>query len=154
MTGSGSTLAGRRVLLIAPRFFGYEEEIRLELVERGAQVDLVLDRPFTSAAMNALARFRRSWVLPAADRYVRSALEKAGSVRYDLVLVVNGQTLSERTISEIRRSSPTARFILYLWDSAENRPSSVAMKGLFDRALTFDPHDAARLNMHFRPLFF
>lgn len=152
MTAGTASLFGQRVLLIAPRFFGYEEEIRAELIERGAVVDFVLDRPFSSAFMKALARFGRSWVLPAADRYVRSAL--AGRGPYDVVLVINGQTLSEIMVSELRRAHPAARFILYLWDSVENRASSVAIAPLFDSVLTFDPQDAARCNMRFRPLFF
>lgn len=154
MTSSVPSLSGRRVLLIAPRFFGYEAEIREELERRGAAVDFILDRPFESALMKAMARFARAWVMPVADRHVRTALTDLGGGAYDLVLVINGQTLSRTVVSELRRASPAASFILYLWDSARNRSSSVAMSDLFDRVLTFDPVDARAHDMLFRPLFY
>ena len=150
----GVSLEGQRALLIAPRFFGYEAEIREELERRGASVDFILDRPFESALMKALARFARAWVMPVADRYVRAALAEAGTDAYDLILVINGQTLSRRVVSEMRRAYPGAQLILYLWDSARNRSSSVAMTDLFDRVLTFDPMDARTFGMSFRPLFY
>lgn len=153
MTGPLS-LKGQRALLIAPRFFGYEIEISDELERRGATVDFILDRPFESALMKAMARFARSWVMPVADRSVRSALAALGDHSYDLVLVINGQTLSRKVLTDLRRAHPRAQFILYLWDSARNRRSSVAMSDLFDRVLTFDPADARAHGMLFRPLFY
>ena len=154
MTDAFPSLAGRRVLLIAPRFFGYEAEIREELERRGAVVDFILDRPFESALMKAMARFARAWVMPVADRHVRTAVAELGAPAYDLVLVINGQTLSRPVVTELRRAHPRARFVLYLWDSAHNRASSVAMSDLFDRVLTFDPVDARAHGMRFRPLFY
>lgn len=154
MSPEAISLDGQRVLLIAPRFFGYETEIAEELERRGARVDFILDRPFESALMKALARFARPWVMPIADRHVRTALANLAAPAYDLVVVINGQTLSRRVVSELRRAHPAARFILYLWDSARNRRSSVAMSDLFDRVLTFDPVDARGHGMVFRPLFY
>lgn len=154
MSFDSPPLDGQRVLLIAPRFFGYEVEIAVELERRGAVVDFILDRPFESALMKAMARFARTWIMPIADSHVRTALAGLGTSSYDLVLVINGQTLSRRVVSELRQAHPTARFILYLWDSARNRRSSVAMSDLFDRVLTFDPVDAREHRMSFRPLFY
>ena len=151
---SAPDLTGQRVLLIAPRFFGYEVEIREELERRGAVVDFILDRPFESALMKAMARFARAWVMPLADRHVRQSVADLGGTAYDLVLVINGQTLSRQVVSELRAANPAARFVLYLWDSAQNRASSVAMSDLFDWVLTFDPVDAERHGMRFRPLFY
>lgn len=148
------SLRGKRVLLIAPRFFGYEEDIKNELKRRGAKVDFVIDRPFESPLMKAVTRIRRNWVMPAANRYYDSAMSALGRSDYDLVLVVNGQTLSQETLLRLRTSFPTAEFILYMWDSARNRRSSVQSMRLFDRALTFDPHDARQYGMSFRPLFY
>ncbi len=154
MSATLPSLAGQRVLLIAPRFFGYETDIRDELARRGAAVDFIMDRPFESALMKALARFRRAWVMPAADRYMRAAIRALARERYDIVLIINGQTLSRAVLGELRRQYPSAKYILYMWDSAANRRDSVAAAGGFDRALTFDREDAREHGMLFRPLFF
>lgn len=154
MTASVPLLIGRRVLLIAPRFFGYEKDIQEELTRRGATVDFILDRPFETAFMKALARFRRAWVMPAADRYMRAAVLHLRQNHYDLILVINGQTLSRDVLNELRERYPAAKFILYMWDSAKNRRDSAEAAGLFDYALTFDRDDARDFGMVFRPLFF
>ena len=38
-------LANKKILFIGPRFFGYEEEIRKNLINLGATVDFYDDRP-------------------------------------------------------------------------------------------------------------
>jgi hypothetical protein len=148
------SLVGQRVLLIAPRFFGYEKDIQDELTRRGAAVDFILDRPFESAFMKALARFHRAWVMPAADRYMRAAIRDLGQEPYDIVLVINGQTLSRAVLAELRQRCPDAKFVLYMWDSAANRSDSIANAHLYDRALTFDREDAKDHGLVFRPLFY
>lgn len=148
------SLAGRRVLYVAPRFFGYERDIAAELERRGAEVDWLKDRPFDTPFMTAVTRFRRPWMIRAADRLYRSELQRFGRSHYDAVFVVNGQTLSGEILSELRRSFPQATFILYMWDSAENRRSVLGNLRFFDACFTFDPRSAKSHGLHFRPLFF
>src|SRR5580658_8270223 len=105
MTGD---LTGQRVLLIAPRFFGYDEDIAAEIRRRGASVDLIRDRPFDSPFMRVVTRYGRRMVMPAADRYYLRELERLGGAEYRAVLVINGQTLSKRVLKVIRSSFPTA----------------------------------------------
>jgi hypothetical protein len=70
-----TALTGRRVLLMAPRFFGYEIEIADELRRRGALVDALPDRPFDSPIMAAVTRFKRSWTIQSADRLYQRMLK-------------------------------------------------------------------------------
>lgn len=141
-------------MLIAPRFFGYEHDIEAEFRRRGADVDFVPDRPFDTPAMKALTRFQRRMVMPAADRFYRQTLNANGRGAYDVVLVINGQTLSPETLMLIRTAYPQAKLCLYMWDSLRVRPSVLANLRHFDRALTFDPGDAKQQGMGFRPLFY
>lgn len=147
-------LDGQRLLLVAPRFFGYDLEIRAEIERRGATVDWLPDRPFDTPVMKALTRMVPAAVRPAADRLYASMLGDIAAPRYDVVLVVNGQTLSRHTLSTIRTSYPEARFVLYMWDSIANRAHGLDQLVLFDRVCTFDPRDATRYGMHLRPLFY
>lgn len=147
-------LDGQRVLLVAPRFFGYERDIRAEIERRGAIVDWLPDRPFDTPAMKALTRLRPGWVLSSADSLYEKMLRGFDSARYDTVLVVNGQTLSRRFLLRLRSTYPGADFVLYLWDSIANRTHVRENLVLFDRAYTFDPRDAEHCGMKLRALFY
>jgi len=147
-------LDGKRVLLVAPRFFGYEVDIRSELERRGAQVDWLPDRPFDAPIMMALTRLNTQWVLPLADQLYNRLLCEIGSSHYNTILVVNGQTLSVRILKALRSRFPNAKFVLYMWDSMENRSRVVGNLPLFDEAYSFDPESARYYGMRLRPLFF
>jgi hypothetical protein len=147
-------LACKRVLLMAPRFFGYEQDIAAELRRRGAHVEMLPDRPFDTPFMTAVTRFRRKWMIGAADRLYRRLIKGFGRTDYDLFLVVNGQTLSRDLLSELRRTMPGTKFVLYMWDSIENRQSVVDNLDLFDARFSFDPNAVERFGMQLRPLFF
>ncbi|MEZ1315604.1 hypothetical protein QIW53_06255 [Pseudomonas fluorescens] len=147
-------LQGKKILFVAPRFFGYESEICDELIRRGASVDFLLDRPFDTPAMKAMTRLNRNMVIKAADKYYFTKLNDLGSDFYDYVFVVNGQTLSNQTLAKWRAKFVDAIFILYMWDSFGNRKSAVDSLKYFDHVFTFDKEDASKYSLNFRPLFF
>ncbi len=147
-------LKGKRVLLIAPRFFGYELEIQREMRRRGAVVDWLADRPFDTPWQAAATRLVPSAVHKIADQFYRRALEGMAADQYDLVLVINGQTISVPTLASFRTRFPRARFVLYMWDSMENRSNSATLLDQFDTAFSFDPRSVKEYGMGFRPLFF
>lgn len=147
------SLDGARVLLIAPRFFGYDESIARELTRRGAQVDAMPDRPFASAWYHAAARFLPRHVQRATERFYRRQLAGFERSSYDHVMVVNGQTVSPGLLAELRASNPAARFTFYLWDSVANRGHALNLVPLFDRAFSFERETAKLHGLRFRPLF-
>lgn len=147
-------LNGKRVLLVAPRFFGYEGDIRSEIERRGAVVDWLPDRPFDTPLMTALTRYKPHWVSPFADRLYERLLSQFGATRYDIILIINGQTLSYKMLNNLRAAFPAARVVLYMWDSIDNRRGVVANLPLFDTTFSFDPLSARNYGMRQRPLFF
>lgn len=149
-----NSLQGKKVLYVAPRFFGYEKEIENELTRRGAEVDFVLDRPFDTPLMKAITKVRREWIIGFADRYYSSALNELGNKEYDLVFVISGQTLSAHTLAGWRRACPAAKFVLYMWDSFANRRWAVDNLKFFDHCFSFDRNDSVKYSLSFRPLFF
>ena len=146
-------LENKKVLYVAPVFFGYENEIKGELERQGAEVTFLLDRPFNSVFLKALTRARREWVIGAADRYYKKKLASIDA-EFDYVFVVNGQTLSKETLRDWRQRFPSAKFILYMWDSFSNRQQMVGNLEYFDSVFSFDKNDAQEFGVHFRPLFF
>ncbi|MCX2865132.1 hypothetical protein OOZ63_25210 [Paucibacter sp. PLA-PC-4] len=148
------SLTNKRVLLCAPSFFGYEHEISKALQSSGAQVDYIPDRPFTSPFLKAVTRYQRRWVLGYADRQYDKALSSFGRQQYDLILVIQGEALSDRFLTALRASSPNATLVLYMWDSFKNKRQLVGNLTHFDHCLSFDPLDAKQYGMTFRPLFY
>jgi hypothetical protein len=147
-------LFGKKILLVVPRFFGYEREIIEELQRHGAQIDWLPDRPFDTPALTALTKIGPQLIFPLANRLYEKLLGQFGSAHYDWVLVVNGQTLSSSFLQRLRGDYPSAIFVLYLWDSLANRSHVRHNLSVFDRVLSFDHLDAKKYNLLLRPLFY
>ncbi|MEN3813488.1 hypothetical protein ABH309_01765 [Chromobacterium piscinae] len=147
-------LNGKRVLFVAPRFFSYEIDIKSELERRGAIVDWLPDRPYDTPVLKALTSLSPSWILPFADRLYEQLLNNFSAQHYDIILVINGQTLSRSTLTRLRATYPQSRFVLYMWDSIANRKHVQYNLAHFDRICTFDPTDAKQYGMVLRPLFY
>jgi len=137
-----------------PKFFGYENEIRVDLERQGAIVDWLPDRPFDSPALKALTKLSPSWTLPFTDFYYQNLLSSFNSKSYSKIFVINGQTLSYKFLSKLRSSYPAAEVMLYMWDSIKNRPNIIKNLSLFDKAFSFDTEGTKEYGLHHRPLFF
>lgn len=147
-------LKGQRILLIAPRFFGYERDIQEELIRQGAMVDWLPDRPFDTPLMSALTKIQPNLILPAANRLYMQMLEKFAADHYNMIIVINGQTLSGQVLLSLRNTFPAAKFVLYMWDSIANRKRVQKNLEFFDKIFTFDPRDATNYKIILRPLFY
>jgi hypothetical protein len=146
------SLAGKRVLYVAPRFFGYDLDIEEELGRRGARVVRLVDRPFDTPLMTAVTKVAPAAISRAALPCYRRAIE--AEEPFDLVLVINGQTVSRLLLDQVRWHSPRATFVLYLWDALDNRGSILPLLTKYDHIFGFDRADAQRHGFGYRPLFF
>ncbi|MBW8778501.1 MAG: hypothetical protein JF585_04725 [Burkholderiales bacterium] len=143
-----------RALLVAPRFFGYEQEIRDQMERSGWAVDMLPDRPFDTALLKAVARTAPRLTEPAADRFYAAELRRLAATRYDLLLVIQGECVFEPTLRLLRTAYPTARMVFYTWDSLSNKPQTRRRLRFYDQCFSFDESDAASCRIDFRPLFF
>jgi hypothetical protein len=144
----------KKILFIAPQFFGYENDIKEELSIQGAEVDFIPDRPFSSPILKAITRHCRSLILPFAKQYFIDSVKAFGRIHYDVIFVVQGEALSHGSLSFLRAKFPRARLILYLWDSLKNKKSLIKNLPKFDICFTFDQADSFLYGLNFRPLFF
>jgi hypothetical protein len=144
-----------RVLLIAPQFFGYEQEIAAGLRSSGQDVDFLPDRPFNNPFMKAVLRFRPELGGHlACDYFFAQRLEELGRKSYSTILVIQGEGVTANTLKTVRTAYPKAKLIFYTWDSIENKPFSKQNLSFYDYCSTFDPVDAKKYGLNFRPLFF
>ncbi len=149
-----NNLTNKQILFVAPSFFGYENEIKQALEQRGAQVDLLMDRPFKSSFMRGVTAINRQMVMEIANRHYQKKIIAYARSHYDLVFVINGQTLSPPILSQWRRTFPRAKFVLYAWDSIRNRQTIKKNFEFFDHCFSFDKKDADFFGLKFHPLFF
>jgi hypothetical protein len=150
----GLDLVGKTILMQVVPYFGYDQVLARALRARGAIVDVLADRPFDSALLHGIAKMARPAVLDYATAIYRRQLETFARSDYDHVLVINGQTMSNEFLRQLRYSYPKARFTFYIWDSFANKPYAVAALPQYDATFSFDRSAAARYGLGFRPLFF
>ncbi|UPS45265.1 hypothetical protein M1D30_03595 [Prevotella sp. E15-22] len=148
----------KNILLIAPKFFGYEYEIIKELERRGSKVYYVQENidssSFREKIINKLPKQQQKEIR---QNYFIERFRKniPSSVCIDYVFGIRMDLLAEDALSYLRKTYPRARYICYFWDSSKNMRNAELVASYFDKVLTFDRADT---NKHegwiFRPLFF
>ncbi|PTS95970.1 capsular biosynthesis protein CpsH [Pedobacter sp. HMWF019] len=149
-------LAGKNILLISPRYFNYEQEIQIELERRGAFVYYIDDRIKNSTINKAFFRLKLAESLGKKKvfNYFSDHLKKMGDRKFDYLLAIIPEGFSKEIIEFYRSQFKDTTFILYMWDSIDNRPYIIETLGLYDRTLTFDKSNSEKYGLKFRPLFF
>ena len=146
-----------KLLLIMPKFFNYPEFIIEELKLMGYEVDFFDDRPSTNAFIKAVIRLNKNLINIYIKKYFSKMMDTVNSNKYDVVLVISGQSLSfsEDMFAELKSSQSQAKFVLYQWDSQQNFPYIKQLQHFFDRCYSFDRFDVeSNNNLIFLPLFY
>ena len=147
--------AGMKVLFIAPKFFGYEQEIKRELELAGCVVDWFDDRPSSTPLVKALIRFRPELIAKYSDAYFEKIFKHADGIKYDVVFVLKGEALSVDLLKRLRIQQKQAKFLYYTYDSLRNFKDGKAKLAFFDKACSFDTLDVIHNdNVEYLPLFY
>lgn len=150
-----SGLAGKRVLFIASKFFGYEALIKAELESKGALVDYHDERPDNGFWTKALIRVDRRLLARKTNAYYKGIVDSTSGKVYDHVLIVRGEAISPVILRLLRQIQPRARLTLYLWDSMYYNPNARKLLDEFDQVFSFDRSDVEHNpKMQFLPLFY
>ena len=148
-------LQGKSILFFCPSFFGYEKEIAEKLRDLGAMVDAYDERPKNNFVMKASIRINKKLVKKAIAAYYGLILKQTAHKTYDYVFVVNIEAMLPAVLEKLKAQQPKAIFILYMWDSLQNKKQTPEILPYFDRAYSFDPTDLTNIpGVKFRPLFF
>ena len=143
----------KNVLFIAPVFFGYDHEIEKTIVSKGYKITRLYDRPFDSAFMKGLSKVSNTLVCKLVEKRYLAEISKFPNHYFDKVLVITGQTLSDRVLDFIRLKNKSASLILYMWDAINMRPWIEKKFVHYDKVFTFDHNCAEVYGLLFRPLF-
>lgn len=151
-------MASHKLLLIAPLFFNYYQEMIKEAEILGYDVDYICDAPSNSNISKAIGRINKNLIKLSTQKYFSSTvLPKIDGIEYEKVLVVGGMTFAftPDMVAKIRELNPKAAFALYQWDSEQNLPYSTGIHKFFDKVFSFDMNDCERDSMYtFLPLFY
>lgn len=131
----GKYLDSKRVLFIAPIFFGYEKDIQTELERQGADVTFIGDN-------------KNIW------NGNLSPIVEIVKETYDYLFVIKGEFAQKSILELFKESNPNAECILYQYDTLKRYPHIIDLFDLFDRIYSFDIEDCKQYNLILRPLFF
>lgn len=142
-----------RILIISPRFFGYEEYLKIELNKLGYE-PYFLDERLPGFIEKSITRIGWGFLLKKRNtkRIEQYLLET--NKEFQIILFISPETTTSSEISILKLSNPNARYILYMWDSLKNKRASKILD-LFDKILTFDYRDySLDKRFNFLPLYF
>lgn len=149
------SIKGKRILFLAPSFFGYEEKIKNKMEQMGALVDFYDERSVTKAFDRALLKIVPSVFNKKTYRYYNEILEACKNNEYDYIFVIKCDMLTEEILEKFHVVFPNAIFCLYLYDSVKNIKGVNKKFKYFHRILSFDRQDTFKYTeMKFRPLFY
>ncbi|HGS5689690.1 TPA: hypothetical protein ACMDN5_002143 [Vibrio cholerae] len=148
-------MINEKVLLLCPKFFGYEYKIYSKIKELNYDADLIIDTPSANSLLKGLIRLFRPLFKTYLYRKLTYSLNNIGNKQYNKILIVKGEYISEDIIFTLRYKYPDAEIIYYNWDSIKNSKYASKIISLVDRAYTFDPIDAERVSkLSLLPLFY
>lgn len=149
-------LEGKIILLLAPKFFGYELDIKKELENFGAKVIYFDERPKNDFFTKVLLRLNlKSLIQKKIDEYYENMINETKDKELDYLFLVNAETIDLNKIATIKVLHPTIKVYTYMWDSLKNKKKSLSLLNVSDRFFTFDLNDKSiDKKIEFLPLFY
>ena len=148
-------LNGKKIVLICPKFYGYEEKIISELQKQGATVYMIYENiEWVKVSYRIVyvyfPRFKERMIVSYYKKNLEKLLEDM-----DLFFVIRGSSLTPSIMEWVKKKKRKAcRFIMYQWDGVKNNKSILNIVSYFDRVSTFDVEDAKNYGWVYRPLFY
>ena len=148
-------LLNKKILMIAPKYYGYEDYIRQCLEKQGATVYCIYENldevSFFYRFIYVYVPKKKREVL---DRYYIRNLKKFGR-DIDYVFAIRASSLSEKILHFMKKYySKECQYIMYQWDGIKNNPNALSISKEFDKVFTFDLTDSHEMGWTYRPLFF
>lgn len=148
----------KKILMIAPKYYGYEENIKTQLEKEGAQVYYIQENLENSKfLLRFIKQFNSSISQKMYTNYLYREVDQIKEVEFDYVFCIRINDFEISDIEYLKSIFKRAKFILYYWDSMKNMKNSVEKSKLFDKVMTFDRMDANENAIYgwiFRPLFY
>lgn len=148
-----NSLVGKKVLLFAPKFFNYETIIKTGIEDKGGIVHLYDERNNATTFRKIIIRKCKFLLTLSINKYYSNIAFNESSFNPDYILFISPETINKKSLMKLRNTFSKAFFILYMYDSIENK-NSKNIYSLFDKCFSFDQNDCKKYLFNFRPLFF
>lgn len=145
---------GKSILLISPDFFGYDREISAKLQSLGADVMYFDDRPSNSSITKGLIRINKKLLERKTEKYYAEVSAIIADKFFDIVFLLNPEALPTSFLEMCKSKWANALYLMYMWDSVNNRKHTLEFVPFCDRVFTFEKDDAQKHNFSFEPLFY
>lgn len=146
----------KNILMISPRFFGYEIDIKEELERLNAKVYYFDDRPTNTFFMKVCIRLNlKALIKKEINDYYNNIIEKLQNETLDYLFLVNPETVPSYFIDIVKENNPSIKIYTYFWDSINNRKKALTYLNISDKFFTFDSNDkTVDTRITFLPLFY
>jgi len=148
-------LKEKTLLLIVPKFYGYDKEILSEFKKIYKSVDIIYEnRDWVSIWHRFVYVYLKSKKEKILDDFYLNEIKKLDR-DIDTVLVIRGSSLSSRILEFMKNYfSSDCKYIMYQWDGIKNNKDALKIANYFDRVYTFDINDSKEYGWTYRPLFY
>ncbi len=147
-------LKNKKILLIMPFFYHYEDAIKAHLEQAGAEVWLVDTNIHAYGFGKKLVMFYTKALRDRlVYRYYEHALRDVPDT-LDEVMIIKGTWMTDEVLHALQARFASADFRIYHWDSVATFPDQLRINRFFTKIYTFDPVDAAQYGWIYRPTFF
>ncbi|MCT4174035.1 lipopolysaccharide biosynthesis protein [Elizabethkingia anophelis] len=147
-------LENKNILYLSARTFNLEKQIKSKLESFGAKVYFYDERLKDNNLTKAVIRVKKDLYRHKILKYYQRILQETKTIKIDYLFVVRGEVVPEFFLEKLREYHPDCIFIFYNWDSFKNTGNTADLLHLYDRKFTFDPEDAKRYKINFRPLYY
>lgn len=146
------SIVDKSVLLLGLGFYDYEKAILDALGKRYAHT-YYASLKYKSLLGRILAHVSPQLLRGCETNFVTKQIRKSPS-NIDHIIIIKGEYLTEKHIALLKQKYPSAKFLLYLWDSIIRIQNSALLLNGFDNIYTFDRLDSLNYRLKFRPLFY
>jgi hypothetical protein len=145
-------LSGKNILLIAPAYHGYQYLLKTTLEELGATVVLIENKAFKHDPLNKGTHRFESWFCRK-NKYIKEQINPLCNEKFDACLFINLFSFHPVVVENLRRSNPSIKCILYIWDNMRGY-HWLPFFQYFDDIFTFDPVEAKEYTIKYLPNFY
>lgn len=140
-----------RILLIGINFGNYEKRIIDVIKKQGHEVFYMFD---TDEHFSFYQRiFGETFAKKKTIQYQNKML-RIMPKSFDRVIVIVGRMLTSSFLYMVKKNSPRARYILYLWDDVKRVENFEETKDVYNEIYSFDLKDCKDYGFKHLPLFF
>jgi len=143
----------KRILLICPSNNDYPKTIKDVLESRGGKVHFYDERNNPNTIEKILLRKAPFVFKDKIESYYQHIIREEQSFNPNIVFVISPEAITKNIIKEMKQQFPKAFFVMFLWDSMENKNLDDIFEE-FDECFSFDKRDCEKYGFKFRPLFF